>query len=197
MHSRLSIWPRFEAAAVCTRAVWFSSRMVSTMPSTVIGLTNEDAPSAAWCPRAAAGTRRGGHARYCAYIAPPATATVLPSSAWRRQTSRRRPRCRRPRCPPASACRRALRARMAAAGSGTVTTGPVGRAAATAAVTSAPASSRPRSEGLIGAASTRTSTSSGPGAGTSTVSRDSSTVWSGLTSDCSCRAVAGISAGIR
>ena len=30
---RLSIWPGFEAAAVCTRALCPSSRMVSTMPA--------------------------------------------------------------------------------------------------------------------------------------------------------------------
>jgi hypothetical protein len=43
----LSIWPRFEAAAVCTSAVWPSRRMVSTMPSEVSGLTKHEAPSTA------------------------------------------------------------------------------------------------------------------------------------------------------
>ncbi len=50
MQSRLSIWPRLEAAAVCTRAVWPSIRMVSTIPSAVSGLTNDAAPSAARAP---------------------------------------------------------------------------------------------------------------------------------------------------
>ena len=43
----LSIWPRLDAAAVCTSAVWPSRRIVSTMPSAVSGLTKHDAPSAA------------------------------------------------------------------------------------------------------------------------------------------------------
>src|ERR1700751_798984 len=55
--------------------------MVSTMPRTVIGLTNDEAPSTAGvpsgsCRQAAALTRR-----YCEYMAPPATATVLASRA--------------------------------------------------------------------------------------------------------------------
>ena len=61
---RLSIWPRFDAAAVCTSAVWPSIRIVSTMPSAVSGLTKHDAPSAA---RGALGQRRhiiAGTARY-------------------------------------------------------------------------------------------------------------------------------------
>ena len=45
-----SICPRFDAAAVCTSAVWFSRRIVSTMPSAVSGLTKHDAPSAAVVP---------------------------------------------------------------------------------------------------------------------------------------------------
>ena len=42
-----SIWPRFEAAAVWTSALWPSRFMVSIMPSAVSGLTNHEAPSAA------------------------------------------------------------------------------------------------------------------------------------------------------
>ena len=45
-----SIWPRLEAAAVCTRAVWPSSRIVSAMPRAVSGLTNQEAPSAGAVP---------------------------------------------------------------------------------------------------------------------------------------------------
>ena len=41
-----SIWPRLDAAAVCTSAVWFSARIVSTIASAVSGLTKSAAPSA-------------------------------------------------------------------------------------------------------------------------------------------------------
>src|SRR5271166_3074277 len=55
--------------------------MVSTMPSTVIGFTNEAAPSIAVAP---AGSSRHSATltdRYCEYIPPPAAATTLPSRA--------------------------------------------------------------------------------------------------------------------
>ena len=45
-----SIWPRFDAAAVWTSAVWPSRRIVSIMPRAVSGLTKQDAPSAAVVP---------------------------------------------------------------------------------------------------------------------------------------------------
>ena len=47
---RFSIWPRFDAAAVCTRAVWPSIRMFSTMHSAVSGFTKQEAPCAAVVP---------------------------------------------------------------------------------------------------------------------------------------------------
>ena len=46
----LSIWPRFEAAAVWISALWPSRFIVSVMPSAVSGLTNHEAPSAAVVP---------------------------------------------------------------------------------------------------------------------------------------------------
>src|ERR1700735_4717661 len=55
--------------------------MVSTMPSTVIGFTNEAAPSIAVAP---AGSSRHSATltdRYWEYIPPPAAATTLPSRA--------------------------------------------------------------------------------------------------------------------
>src|SRR5690242_16797747 len=76
-----SICPRFDAAAVCTSALWPSARMVATMPSAVSGLTKQEAPSAGVVP---AGSTRHCAAlmqRYCEYMAPPSTATVLPISA--------------------------------------------------------------------------------------------------------------------
>ncbi len=183
---------------MCTRAVWFSSRMVSTMPSTVMGLTNEDAPSTAEVPSGSSRHRDTSTQRYWAYMSPPTTATVLPSRAaaaadWPAATT-----VPAPSLPVGIGMpTRPAAALMAASGSGAVTTGRSAEPAETAAVTSAPAKSRPRSDGLIGAASIRTTTSPGPGAGTSTVSRNSSTVWSALTSDRICKAVAGIPAGIR
>src|SRR3954462_15274995 len=55
--------------------------MVSTMPSAVNGLTKQDAPLAGLVPAG-----NGRHSltfrhRYCAYIAPPIMATVLPINA--------------------------------------------------------------------------------------------------------------------
>jgi hypothetical protein len=78
--TRLSIRPRLDEAAVCTSAVWPSRRIVSTMPSAVSRVTNDDAPSAGVAP--AGSTRHWSAAmqRYCAYIAPPSTETVLPGS---------------------------------------------------------------------------------------------------------------------
>ena len=71
-----SICPRFDAAAVCT-----SLRMVSTMPSAVSGLTKHEAPSAAVVPSCKTRHWLAGTARYCEYMAPPITATILPSNA--------------------------------------------------------------------------------------------------------------------
>src|SRR5258708_32690998 len=77
-----SIWPRLEAAAVCTSAVWPSRFMVSVMPSAVSGLTNHEAPSAALVPAGSGWQSVAFSRRYCAYIAPPTIDTVLPLGAW-------------------------------------------------------------------------------------------------------------------
>src|SRR5215468_6841119 len=76
-----SIWPRFDAAAVCTSALWPSRFIVSVMPSAVSGLTNHEAPSAAVVPAGRGWQSVAFRSRYCAYIAPPIIDTVLPSSA--------------------------------------------------------------------------------------------------------------------
>ena len=99
--------------------------------------------------------------RYCEYIAPPIIATVLPISAWRRPTIRPdhdagalvadRQRLIEP---PGHRLHR--RRDMVA-----VTTGLSVVPDAFAVVMSAAPISRPRSDGLIGEASTRTTTSSG------------------------------------
>src|SRR5580658_1934170 len=81
MQILFSIWPRFEAAAVCTSALWPSRRMVSVMPSAVRGLTNQDAPSAAVVPAGSAMQSDALMVRYWEYTAPPIIETVLPISA--------------------------------------------------------------------------------------------------------------------
>ena len=80
LHSLLSIWPRFDAAAVCTSALWPSSFIVSTMPMAVSGLTKHDAPSAGVVPGGSSRHCAALMTRYCEYIAPPRIATVLPTS---------------------------------------------------------------------------------------------------------------------
>ena len=82
----LSIWPRFEAAAVCTSALWPSRRIVSTMPSAVSGLTKQDAPSA--------GVDAGGQRQALGGLAACDTAHT-----WRRRSSP-------PSCPAAPGPRR-------------------------------------------------------------------------------------------
>ena len=78
----LSIWPRLDAAAVCTSALWPSARMVATMPSAVSGLTNQEAPSAGVVPSGSTRQVTALTHRYCVYMPPPTMATVLPSRAW-------------------------------------------------------------------------------------------------------------------
>src|SRR3954464_12177472 len=77
--SLTSIWPRFDAAAVCTRAECPSRRMVSTIPRAVKGLTKDDAPSVAVAPSGRTRHAEASTARYCEYIAPPASPTVSPT----------------------------------------------------------------------------------------------------------------------
>src|SRR6201998_4083614 len=81
-HSLTSIWPRLDAAAVCTRPECPWRRMVSVIPSAVIGLTNEDAPSLAVAPSGRTRHAAASTAWYCEYIAPPAIATVFPTRCW-------------------------------------------------------------------------------------------------------------------
>src|SRR3954466_3671023 len=56
--------------------------MVSTIPRAVKGLTKDDAPSFAVALSGSTRHPDASTARYCAYIAPPATPTVLPRSFW-------------------------------------------------------------------------------------------------------------------
>src|SRR5256885_10352796 len=56
--------------------------MVSVMPSAVSGLTKHEAPSAGVVPAGSGRHSLTFRHRYCAYIAPPIMATVLPISAF-------------------------------------------------------------------------------------------------------------------
>ncbi len=78
---RLSIWPRLDAAAVCTSPACPSPRIVSIIPSAVSGFTNDDAPSTALAPSGSGRHIRGEAKQYSPYVAPPMNPTVRPSSA--------------------------------------------------------------------------------------------------------------------
>ncbi len=171
----LSICPRLDAAAVCTRALWPSRRMVSVMPSAVSGLTKQEAPSAGVMP---AGSGRHSvtlRQRYCAYIAPPIIATVFPISAFAASDDPVLTTTPAPSLPTGidSSSRPAM-ARIAASGTFAVTTGASLVPDAFAVVMSAAPTSSPRSDGLIGEASTRTTTSSAAGSGIGTSTSDNS-----------------------
>ena len=169
----LSIWPRLEAAAVCTSALWPSRRMVSTMPSDVSGLTKHDAPSAGVMP---AGSTRQSPAlsvRYCANIAPPMIATVLPIRAFAASDDPVLITTPAPSLPTGrdSSSRPAIM-RIAASGTFAVMTGASLVPDALAEVISAAPTRRARSDGLIGAASTRTKTWSAEGSAIGTLASD-------------------------
>src|SRR5947207_4738857 len=162
----LSIWPRLDAAAVCTSALWPSRRMVSVMPSAVSGLTKHEAPSAGVVPAGSGRHSLTFRQRYCAYIAPPIMATVLPISAFAASDDPVLITTPAPSLPTGidSSSRPAM-AFIAASGTFAVITGASFVPDALAVVISAAPIRSPRSDGLIGEASTRTTTSSGPGWG--------------------------------
>ena len=172
---RFSICPRLEAAAVCTSALWPSRRIVSTMPSAVSGLTKDEAPSAGVAP---SGKRKHCSAathRYCEYMAPPSTATVLPSSACAAADAPASTTTPAPSLPTGmEASSRPAMPFMAASGTRAVITGRSAVPDKRAVLMSAAPNSSPRSDGLMGDASMRTSTSSGPGRGTGTLASDTS-----------------------
>src|SRR5579864_1797125 len=151
--------------------------MVSTMPSTVIGFTNEAAP---WIAVAPAGSSRHSATltgRYCEYIPPPAAAMTLPSRACAAADPPAATTVPAPSLPAGIGVpTRPARPRTAASGIGAVTTGRSADPLATAAAISAPPKSKPMSDGLSGAASTLMTTSSGPGSGTGTMSRTRTSV---------------------
>src|SRR6266404_9322602 len=171
----LSICPRLEAAAVCTSALWPSRRIVSVMPSAVSGLTKQEAPSAAVVPSGSGRHSFTRSVRYCAYIAPPIIATVLPISAFAASDVPVLITTPAPSLPTGiDSSSRAAMAFIAASGTFAVTTGDSLVPEALAVDISAGPISSPRSDGLIGAPSTRTTTSSGPGSGVGMFASDSS-----------------------
>src|SRR6266481_2719836 len=186
----LSICPRLEAAAVCTRALWPSRRMVSVMPSAVSGLTKHEAPSAGVMPAGSGRHSLTFRQRYCAYMAPPIMATVLPISAFAASDDPVLITTPAPSLPTGidSSSRPAI-AFIAASGTFAVITGASLVPEALAVVMSAAPIRSPRSDGLIGDASTRTTTSSGPGSGVGTLARDISSSPLFLISERSCSPV--------
>src|SRR5690606_38878267 len=162
---RFNMRPRFEAAAVCTMAGCPPDLATSRNDNAVNGLTNAAAPAAAGVPSGRTMHADAGTVRYSAYIPPPITATVRPSNACASGESPAATTVPAPSLPtaigmPTLAC-------MAAkprSGTGAVILGPCSSLLCSARPRSAVASSRLRSDGLIGAASTRISTSSAPGA---------------------------------
>src|SRR5580658_3364122 len=126
------------------------------MPSAVRGLTNDDAPSLADVPGGRTRHEDAPTARYCEYMEPPATATVRPSRDCASGEDPAATTVPAPSLPTGSDFpTRAAKERSAPSTSGAVTTGRSDVPSTTAEATLAPASNRPRSDGLIGAASIR------------------------------------------
>src|SRR3954451_24786007 len=162
--------------------------MVSVMPSAVSGLTKHDAPSAGVVPDGSGRHSRTFSVRYCVYIAPPIIATVLPISALAASDEPVLITTPAPSLPTGmdSSSRPAI-ARIAPSGTFAVMTGvPLSPEAFAVLMSAAPIRS-PRSDGLIGAASTRTTTSSAAGSGGGTSSSEISSSPLFLISERSCR----------
>src|ERR1700694_2985506 len=161
--------------------------MVSVIPSAVSGLTKQEAPSAGVTPAGSGRHSATFRQRYCAYMAPPIIATVLPISALAASDDPVLTTTPAPSLPTGmdSSSRPAM-AFIAASGTFAVTTGASLVPDAFAVDISAAPTKRPRSDGLIGEASTRTTTSSGPGSGTGTLAREISSSPLFLISERSC-----------
>src|SRR5476649_1394311 len=145
------------------------------MPSAVSGLTNHDAPSAAVVPAGSGWQSRALSKRYCVYIAPPTIETVFPLSACAASDDPALTTVPAPSLPTGSDwSSRAVRNGSAVAGTVAVTFTSAPLPLLLAVAGSAGPSSRPKSDGLIGVASTLTTTWSGPGSGTGTLASDSS-----------------------
>src|SRR5581483_7540551 len=149
--------------------------MVSVMASAVSGLTKQDAPSAAVVPGGNGRHSLTRSVRYCAYMAPPIMATVRPINALAASDDPVLMTTPAPSLPTGidSSSRPAI-AFMPTSGTFAVTMGSSFVPDAFAVLMSAAPVSSPRSDGLIGVASTRTTTSSAPGSGVGTFISESS-----------------------
>src|SRR5271156_1256391 len=141
--------------------------MVSSIPRAVKGLTNDDAPSFAVAPSGKTRQVEASTTRYWVYIAPPAIPTLLPKRACAADDDPAATTVPAPSLPTGSdLSTRAESPPTAPAPNDAVTMGRSGVPATVAVVMSAPAIRTPRSDGLIGEASTRTNTSLAAGGGT-------------------------------
>src|SRR5271156_2599086 len=171
--------------------------MVSTIPSAVRGLTKDEAPSLAVVPSGRTRHAAASTARYCAYIEPPAIATVFPRSAWAVEDDPAATPLPAPSLPTGSdLSTRAESARSVSFVSDAVITGRSGVPATCAVVMSAPARRSPKSDGLMGEASTRTNTWLAEGTGVGTSCSDSSSMPCDVTNERSSSALSGKSAVI-
>src|SRR5215475_4582581 len=167
--------------------------MVSTMPSAVRGFTKHEAASTGAVPSGR--TRQCGAAmqRYCAYMAPPRMPTTLPRRACAAPDVPAATTTPPPSLPagivrpmrPAAAC-------IASGASVARTACTATRASRTIVLISARANMTPKSDGLMGAASIRTTTSSGPSAGRAAATRARVTVLSSCTVEWSCQVWVGV-----
>src|SRR3984885_1165735 len=169
--------------------------MVSSIPRAVKGLTNDDAPSCAVAPSGKTRQVAASTTRYWVYIAPPAIPTLLPKRACAADDDPAATTVPAPSLPTGSdLSTRAESPPRAPAPNDAVTMGRSGVPATVAVVMSAPAIRTPRSDGLIGEASTRTNTSLAEGGGTGASSSESSSVPCDVTNERSSRALSGKSA---
>ena len=170
--------------------MWPSSRMVPTMPSAVSGLTKQEAPSRGVASSCSSSASAAFTARYWPYIAPPRMATVLPISACGRGEAPASTTTPAPSLPTGSdwPSRGAAMRAHNCGGIFAVTLASSPEPETLAVERSAGPSSRPRSDGLIGEASTRTRISSSSGVGIGTRASDSCSSPS-FTSERSCSPV--------
>src|SRR5215471_6216943 len=162
--------------------------MVSTMPSAVRGFTKHEAASTEVVPSGRTRQCWAAMQRYCAYMAPPRMPTTLPRRACAASDVPAATTTPPPSFPagivrpmrPAAAC-------IASGESIARTACAATRASRTIVLISARANMTPKSDGLMGAASIRTTTSSGPGAGRAASAKARVTVLSACTVEWSCQ----------
>ena len=153
-------------------------------------IDKEDAPWRGEVPSGSGRQLCADAQRYWAYMAPPKRATVLPSSAWAASDVPASTTTPAPSLPTGKGLStRAVTLACSSVGMGAESTGIPFMSAVCAALISAGPNSNPRSDGLIGAASIRTRTSSALGVGTSTFATDTSSTPLARTVDCHCNVV--------